>query len=207
MDNKYFEKAGLYYWSRKQSLINKNSKKFKEILRENFFRQKNQVLKSVKAISDIDFNLKEEILKMTKQLSPEIINLLKINYINALEELGVTNIISTPKLEQYITDYGLKFITTVNKYTQQQIDEIYSQGKKDGLNLTEIKDNIRQFFEYTIFNRTNEITDTELNRIANWGTNEAYKDSGVVSKKVWWTAQDERVCDYCGPLNGGSWSK
>jgi len=38
--------------------------------------------------------------------------------------------------------------------------------------------------------------------IANKGSLDAYRQSGVVTTKVWRTAEDEKVCGLCGPMNG-----
>jgi SPP1 gp7 family putative phage head morphogenesis protein len=50
--------------------------------------------------------------------------------------------------------------------------------------------------------RTDRIARTETATAANQGTLEAYKQSGVVKKKEWITADDERLCDLCAPMDG-----
>ena len=43
---------------------------------------------------------------------------------------------------------------------------------------------------------------TESFYIANEGSKEAYRQSGVVKTVRWYTAEDEGVCPYCGPMHG-----
>jgi hypothetical protein len=46
------------------------------------------------------------------------------------------------------------------------------------------------------------VAETESFYIANKASREAYIQSGVVKTMRWWTAEDERVCEFCGPMHG-----
>ena len=50
--------------------------------------------------------------------------------------------------------------------------------------------------------RSERIARSEVIKATNWGTEEAYKESGVVDGKIWLTAFDERTCEFCASLDG-----
>ena len=50
--------------------------------------------------------------------------------------------------------------------------------------------------------RAEMIAATEVTRAYAEGTVRAYRTSGVIKRLIWRTAMDEKVCPYCGALNG-----
>ena len=46
------------------------------------------------------------------------------------------------------------------------------------------------------------VAKTEAFRTANFATKEAWKQSGVVKSIKWYTAEDEKVCEFCGIMDG-----
>jgi SPP1 gp7 family putative phage head morphogenesis protein len=60
-----------------------------------------------------------------------------------------------------------------------------------------------KFNQYTRKNgRIEKIVRTEITRASNKSQDEAYKQSGVVQSKEWYTALDERVSQECAALHG-----
>lgn len=107
------------------------------------------------------------------------------------------------QLEKYID----RFISKLGRsYADTTIDEIkdeIKQGLTDGLNIKVIRNNlIKNVFDGTMKVRAELIARTEVYRFANLGLRDGYKESGVVSTVRWYTAEDERVCEFCGPLDG-----
>jgi hypothetical protein len=41
-----------------------------------------------------------------------------------------------------------------------------------------------------------------IDMTTNIASEEAWRQSEVVEAKEWFTAKDERVCEFCGPMNG-----
>ena len=54
--------------------------------------------------------------------------------------------------------------------------------------------------------RAMRIARTESINLLNRGQETAWQASGVVAEKEWYTALDERVCQWCGPLHGATQS-
>jgi SPP1 gp7 family putative phage head morphogenesis protein len=50
--------------------------------------------------------------------------------------------------------------------------------------------------------RITQTAETEVTRMYAEGNLQAWKSTGLVTEKIWQTANDERVCPICGPLHG-----
>lgn len=61
---------------------------------------------------------------------------------------------------------------------------------------------VAQVYAYSDVIRAEAVAKTESFYIANEGSREAYRQSGVVKSVRWYTAEDERTCAFCGPLHG-----
>lgn len=118
--------------------------------------------------------------------------------------LGITEqYVISNFLKETIKNRVAKLSTT---YTGTMKDEVY-QVIVDGLAAGSTPEQIRQTMNAKVFggrniDRAELVADTEIFRAANEGTLEGYRSSGVVSKKIWVTRRDERVCPFCGPLDG-----
>ena len=75
------------------------------------------------------------------------------------------------------------------------------QGFEAGEGIREIKDRIMKLTALGS-ERANLIAVTETHRASAFGELEAYKESKVVIAKIWYTAEDERVCPNCSSMNG-----
>lgn len=76
------------------------------------------------------------------------------------------------------------------------------QGISDGLGLDGIKRLVKEVYEFSDNVRAERVARTETFRVANEGTKEAWKQTGVVKTIKWYTAADERVCEWCDPQHG-----
>jgi SPP1 gp7 family putative phage head morphogenesis protein len=61
--------------------------------------------------------------------------------------------------------------------------------------------NISNQFEEFTRTRSRTIARTEITRASNEAEIQAYKQSGVVQKKEWYTALDERVSEMCQAMH------
>lgn len=53
-------------------------------------------------------------------------------------------------------------------------------------------------------NRAARIAATETTRVFAEGNREVWESTGLVEEMIWMTAEDDRVCEICGPLDGVS---
>lgn len=89
-----------------------------------------------------------------------------------------------------------------NETTLALLKEKLEQGLDEGAGLNELKDLVSQVYEFSDEHRAEQVARTEAFRVANGATQEAWKQTGVVKSIKWYTAADERVCEFCAPLHG-----
>ena len=73
---------------------------------------------------------------------------------------------------------------------------------KDGLSQSELADVVNGIYDYSDEVRAATVARTETFRVANYSTQEAWRQSGIVKSQKWYTAADELVCPYCAPMQG-----
>lgn len=100
-------------------------------------------------------------------------------------------------------DKSMEFMAA--KYTEETIallKERLAAGIEEGAPLNELKDGVAEVSEFSQTVRAERVAKTEAFRVANFATREAWKQSKVVTEVKWYTAEDERVCEFCGPMDG-----
>lgn len=92
-----------------------------------------------------------------------------------------------------------------SKYTDATIDALetaIAEGLEKGEGMDALAERISQVGEWSKTTRAEAVARTEAFRTANFATKEAWKQSGVVKTIKWYTAEDERVCEFCGVMDG-----
>lgn len=89
-----------------------------------------------------------------------------------------------------------------NGTTATLLKKALNEGIAAGDSITALTERIRHIYEYSNQVRAEMVARTESFYIANKASQEAYKQSGVVKTMRWYTAEDERVCEFCGPMHG-----
>lgn len=193
-------------WEMKISKTDNQERLFLLMLRREFNRQRDAVLKSMqqKAQKDIgfDFNVDQEKDIFVRIFQPLVIDIVKEHGNDALELLGRGGFDTTQNIKNYLKSDGLKFAKEVNDVTKQALKDQIAEGIEKGEAYTKIKDRVSSVFKEASDARANSIARTEVARSSNFGTLEGFKQSGVVTYTEWFTAQDESVCPLCAPMHG-----
>lgn len=92
--------------------------------------------------------------------------------------------------------------SSYNDTTRDLLKAKLEQGLKEGLSQDELANVVNGIYDYSDEVRAQQVAATETFRIANYATQEAWKQSGVVKSMKWYTAVDERVCPWCAPMQG-----
>lgn len=92
---------------------------------------------------------------------------------------------------QSYTDTTLKLLAT-------QLE----QGVNAGENMDALVQRVADVFHLTETYRAAQVARTTVFGVANGAARDAYKQSGVVRTVAWHTAEDELVCEFCGPMDG-----
>lgn len=86
----------------------------------------------------------------------------------------------------------------IGEESASRLNTILADGFAEGLGTDEIVNNIRdEFDQYFSQTRASRISRTETIGASAQGTIEGYRESGQVSKIQFYTAMDERTCEYC----------
>lgn len=89
-----------------------------------------------------------------------------------------------------------------NDTTATLLKTALNEGIAAGDGIAKLTERIRSVYEYSNTVRAEMVARTESFYIANKATQDAYRQSGVVKSLRWYTAEDERVCEFCGPMHG-----
>lgn len=107
-----------------------------------------------------------------------------------------------PRVTKFLTNRSKKVSKAVNTETDKQLRSELSEGISYGETIEELRARIEKVYGYAAGYRSERIARTETIRAENFASQEAWRQSEVVESKEWYTAHDERVCEFCGPMNG-----
>lgn len=179
-----------------------------------FNRQKTETLarleNATKALSRSEinkvlFNLRDEDRIASQILVPVLLEFMEENGDDALAQLGLTDQVfntTTATVMQFKNNEVFKGIKSMNRTTKNDLRRILSEGIAEGVSTPQLAKLIEDMFGDANRVRALRIARTEVIKAGNRGALEAYRQSNVVIGKEWFTALDERVCEWCGPLHG-----
>jgi len=121
--------------------------------------------------------------------------------LDQLERIGVGfdyTLVNT-RAQDWAKRYSAELITNINDTTKQAVQQAVERWYGNGEPLSALVDDLQPTFSKR---RAKLISQTETTRSAAEGARAGFRESGVVTGMVWKTANDERVCPYCGSLHG-----
>lgn len=105
-------------------------------------------------------------------------------------------------IESFIRGVGATRVTQISKTTENQIRQAISEGVSEGLGAAAIASNIRANAPLIAGVRAAVIARTETHSASQWAQVEAIRDTGLVLRKEWVAANDERTRVFHGDANG-----
>ena len=109
----------------------------------------------------------------------------------------------TPAMRQLIADKTDLLAASYTNTMREGVASSIERGLAEGMTPNQIRDLVNELvFDFADEVRADMVADTEVFRMANIGLSEAYRASGIVKTVKWYTANDERVCEFCAPLHG-----
>lgn len=109
---------------------------------------------------------------------------------------------SLPRISTLVQSAARRLAKSYNRTTARLLADTLNEGIRNGEDLTQLTDRVREVYDFSNTTRARAVAHTEAFYIANEGSREAYRQSGVVQTMRWYTAEDERVCEFCGPQHG-----
>ena len=168
------------------------------------FIERDQNGSSTKAIDKADlFDMEAEMSAFVDLSQPILYDLAGKEGKEAAALLGIEDLdILSPEVRKAL-DKAIELLgRSYNDTTRDLLKAKLEEGLKNGLSQDELADLVNGIYEYSDEVRAAAVARTETFRIANYATQEAWKQSGIVKSQRWYTAADERVCPYCAPLHG-----
>lgn len=109
--------------------------------------------------------------------------------------------VELPQVQQALGEL-LKLAKSISETTKKDIAALIGEAAAEGWSNETLAAKITERAASISLTRANIIAATETANAYSIGSIIAYEESGVVSKLEWLTAEDEKVCPVCGPLNG-----
>lgn len=196
------------------SRVTPQEKAMAEAVRKYNDKQKEEVLKNLpdavkslevaknKALGDL-FNPKEWITILTNAVTPIALQVFRQEGAEAASLIGQELPDPVTPERRRALERSMELMSErYNKTTLDTLKTRLEQGMREGLGLEELKERVQDVYEFSNEVRAEMVARTETFRVANDATKQVWKDSGVVKTMKWYTAADERTCEYCGPLHG-----
>jgi HK97 family phage portal protein len=174
-------------------------------------KQRDEVLKNLPEASGVTKSLDDlfdvhEWIGITIDLATPILTALaKDEATAAFSMIGASNQdILADESTAHALDRGIsKMATSYQETTLSQLKEVLTEklNQTGGTNLTELTNAVDGVYSFADERRAGLIAKTEAFRAANWANKQAWKDSGVVQSLKFYTAEDDRVCQFCAALD------
>lgn len=205
------------YWKQKMERNNKFNDRYFELIQKIFAKQEKEILKEYSdryKENQKSFSTKATktfpLLSIAKRqmiyynvLKDAQDDLVKTEAQNALIEVGFfeQNFELSKTIEKELKKNIYKFSGEIDNDTNKQLTNDFKQIIQNWLSFDEWRDLIMWTFKELKTTRAERIVRTETVRAWNYWSELWRKQSGVVEKKQRYTALDERVCEYCWPMN------
>ncbi len=116
--------------------------------------------------------------------------------------IGIDFDINNPRAQKWLGTRLEEYSKSVNNTTIDSIKRTLREGVAAGESIPELQKRVQKVFDGCNKYRAQMISRTETITASNQGSLEAYRQSGVVEKKTWLTAGDERVRPEHAAMNG-----
>jgi SPP1 gp7 family putative phage head morphogenesis protein len=146
--------------------------------------------------------------ELAKALKPLYFNIITTTGYSAMAELAY-NGAQVPTFDPYkkniqnwFNSKAEKVGGDVNAETEKQLRATLAEGISANESTYELRARIENTLGYASTRRADNIARTESARAQTYADIAAWEQSGVVVEKRWYTARDERVCQYCAYMDG-----
>jgi SPP1 gp7 family putative phage head morphogenesis protein len=146
----------------------------------------------------IGFDLKAETSRWNNKIRPFIAKVIEERGNEELRELPLKAQNRLDMGREEVIDFlknelGEKFVKEINQVTRDALIESIEAGLKAGEDYTELSNRVADIYGDLRGYRASRIGRTEVLRALNFGSMEAYRQSGVVEQKEWLATPDDRV--------------
>lgn len=201
-------------WRQMITINSKYEDNIQKEMKDLFNQQKDEVISNLmkeKSITKNGIKTKVDKIMNRKKWEERFAQTMEKNYIGIIREQGersgaLAQIKSfnpnSEKIRRYITSKVAQFATEVNQSTRDELVKLFTESVESGLAIPEIAKEVLNIYEVADKVRAEMIARTETMRAAGFATREAYDQSPNVEAYEWYTATDERTCEFCSEMHG-----
>lgn len=155
------------------------------------------------AKSDL-FDMESEVGVMVDFVTPLLKGLMIEQAMEEYAAQGFEGVLNPENLSvnRFVEQAAKRLAKGYNNVTAGLLKRALNEGIANGESLDQLAGRVREVYQFSDETRAARVARTEAFYIANEGSREAYRQSGIVASVRWYTAQDERTCPFCGPLHG-----
>lgn len=183
---------------------------YEDLLRKRFARYGRDVAARAEsnlseASKGIDYdellNEEEEVRSIMRFVHPALEDLYRREGVAVADEISGAFEATEARIRETVGRAVNLLAKSYHEETVRLLREALEEGIVEGEGIDKLKHRIRDVGEFSSDVRALRVARTETFRIANLAGKEAYRQSGF-TKLVWFTASDEAVCEFCGPMDG-----
>lgn len=153
---------------------------------------------------DIDFSA-----ILNPELMADSVKPIYFNLITITADMAMLDILSPTKFDPFAVDVARfynsqarKVSKFVNDTTERQLKTTLIEGLSNSETNSQLVSRVQTVFNQATVHRAFDIAQTESAFTQSFADVSAWKQSGIVESKKWYTAEDERVCVFCGHQHG-----
>ena len=149
-------------------------------------------------------NIKKAIGLWITTFNPIVTDIYKQEGQAALAFIGSGEIfdVDSSAVQEQIGENLKRFSKGVVRTTIIKLERELNAGIAKGEGIPKLRRRVQSAFGGMKANRAETIARTEVLTASNQAQVDAWKQSKVVTRKIWYTALDERVCPYCNGMHG-----
>jgi len=108
----------------------------------------------------------------------------------------------TPSIKKKLSDNTKKMGTSVMETRRDAIIRQLEEGILAQESIPKLANRLKEYYTDYESNKARQVAQTEVFRAFNMANVDAWDQDGVVTGKQWFTAADERTCEWCAPQHG-----
>jgi SPP1 gp7 family putative phage head morphogenesis protein len=107
-----------------------------------------------------------------------------------------------PNINKYFTSHVKKVTGAITDESNKQLRATLKQGINAGESIDELSARVVNVYGSAAGFRAERIARTESIHAGAFASDEAWRQSGEVEAKEWFTSKDDRVCEFCNEIDG-----
>lgn len=194
------------HWQQQIKRAEPHEDKLKKAIESMFSKQKVTALEKLKGAVNRNHELLD--VKQARESYIAAVPAIVLPFIQMEMQYGYNSINPGGQIPSIVNQQALDWLNTrigwaadeLGEQTASQLSQILSDGYAQGLSMQQIAQNIQDASCFSDA-RSMLVARTEIMGASNFGNTAGYKAAGVTQVQ-WKTAEDERTCEICDPMDG-----